>query len=344
MIQQIHGGDVYRHRGVTDFSSNRNPLGTPPGVLRAAEESIRLISQYPDIFCTELRTALAAKEGVSGEEILFGNGAAELLFALVQEARPRKALLAVPAFLEYEQALRSAGCEIHHYVLKAENGFRLREDFLQELVPGLDMVFLCNPNNPTGLTIPRELLDRILARCEACGILLVLDECFLDFLDEPEAYSMRERMKRSKSLFLLRAFTKIYAMAGLRLGYALCSDRVRLSRIRDCLQPWNVSLPAQAAGTAALREDGYLAESRRVIREERQYLLRELKKLPLTVYDSEAGYVFFSGREDLGELALAAGFLIRDCSNYPGLTKGYYRIAVRAHEDNERLIQWLNQL
>lgn len=337
MKQQVHGGDIYRHPDVIDFSSNVNPLGTPPQVIDAACTSISKIAGYPDIHYTQLRKALALYEKLPGERIICGNGAAELIFTLVLAQQPKKALLPVPTFAEYEQALRASGCEVEYFPLNGQ--FRLTADFLEVITADYDILFLCNPNNPTGFVIAPELMKEIIKRCREHGVFLVIDECFQDFLEDPMQYSMIAELDQNDRIFILKAFTKRYAMAGIRLGYGLCSNDRLLRRMSRVTQPWNVSIPAQAAGIAALKERAYLEQARALVRQENRFLKQELAQLPLQVFDSQANYIFFCGPEDLYESCLKQGILIRDCSNYPGLTKGYYRIAVRTHQENRQLLK-----
>lgn len=337
-----HGGDVYRYRGCVDFSSNCNPLGTPQGVIQAAAQSAAQMAAYPDIRCQELRDALAAYEGVSPSMLHFGNGAAEVIFSLCWALKPAKALLPAPTFAEYGQALSSVGCQIVHVYLKEENGFRLDGDFIQAVERERPQVaFLCNPNNPTGVLTPADDLAEVLAACEQVGCLLVLDECFNDFIRDREAYTMKGYLAGHLSLFLLKAFTKRYAMAGIRLGYGLSADEGLLARMGQVTQPWNVSSLAQAAGVAALKEEAYVEQGRQLIFQEQGYLRAELARLGYRLYDSRANYLFFYSSTPLWEACKDRGVLIRDCSNYPGLGQGYYRVAVRTHEENRKLIQVL---
>ena len=165
MRQYPHGGDIYSGKYRVDFSVNVNPLGAPESVKEAVRKSAESIGQYPDALCRDLTRALAEKEHLAEENILFGNGAAELIFALTQALGPKQALIAAPGFAEYEAALSASGCFIRRYPLRKENGFLLQEDFCNDLTDELNLVFLCNPNNPTGLAIPQELLLKILDRC-----------------------------------------------------------------------------------------------------------------------------------------------------------------------------------
>ncbi|MDO4632834.1 MAG: pyridoxal phosphate-dependent class II aminotransferase [Eubacteriales bacterium] len=338
-----HGGDIYSNTYKIDFSANINPLGIPENVCRAAAQAVEQCASYPDTEYRGLRAGIAKKEGVDEDEIICGNGAAELIFAITAALRPKKALLVVPGFAEYEQALRTQDCEVLFHELKEEQGFTLTEEYLEALTPDLDLIFLCNPNNPTGCLIPRELLAAILEKCRSLQIRAVVDSCFLDFLKEREEVDLSGELQAHPELFLLKAFTKTYAMAGLRLGYGLCADRALLQQMRQCIQPWSVSIPAQAAGCAALKEEAYVEEARAMIFEERERLKQELRVFGLKVYNSRANYIFFRGPEDLGESCAAEGFLLRDCSNYRGLEAGFYRIAVRRPEENAALLGVLEQ-
>lgn len=341
----IHGGDVYSARQKMkqeplDFSANINPMGMPPGAVRAAADALQQCTQYPDPLCRELRAALAAYEGIPAEQIVCGNGAADLIFRIVAATHPQRALLLEPTFAEYEQALRSMDCSIAYFPLQESEGFVLPEAFLQQLTPEINLLFLCNPNNPTGRTVSPALLQEIWKRCEEAGILLVVDECFNEFLEHPEQNTLKGVLKTGANAVILKAFTKSFAMPGLRLGYGLCGNGDLAERIFSCGQPWGVSIPAQAAGVAALQEQGYLERMRRLIQTERRWLSENLARLGLCVFPSEANYILFRTETEipLRERMEQRGVLIRACGNYRGLDDRYYRIAVRGHGENERLI------
>lgn len=341
----IHGGDVYSARQKMkqeplDFSANINPMGMPPGAVRAAADALQQCTQYPDPLCRELRAALAAYEGIPAEQIVCGNGAADLIFRIVAATHPQRALLLEPTFAEYEQALRSMDCSIAYFPLQESEGFVLPEAFLQQLTPEINLLFLCNPNNPTGRTVSPALLQEIWKRCEEAGILLVVDECFNEFLEHPEQNTLKDVLETGANAVILKAFTKSFAMPGLRLGYGLCGNGDLAERIFSCGQPWGVSIPAQAAGVAALQEQGYLERMRRLIQTERRWLSENLARLGLRVFPSEANYILFRTETEISlrERMEQRGVLIRACGNYRGLDDRYYRIAVRGHDENERLI------
>ena len=341
MKKMIHGGDIYRHPDMIDFSSNCNPFGPPQSVQDAICRAVGQIGHYPDIQCSLLRDALPAKLHVPGAWIFFGNGAAEVIFAAVTALKPQKALLPAPTFAEYAQALETVGCEIQYEQTAEADGFALPMDFAEQITEDIDMVFLCNPNNPTGNLLSREETERVIRRAGALGCTVVLDECFLDFVEKPDEFLMLGELAAYPHVILLKAFTKLYAMAGVRLGYGISSNPAIIEKLERSVQPWNVSSLSQAAGLAALTEDAYVRESLTTLRAERAYLLQALEKLGCRTYASQANYIFFRGETTLGEKLRAAGFLVRDCSNYAGLGKGYYRVAVRLHEDNVKLVQAL---
>jgi len=339
-----HGGDTvgfYLEYGYEplDFSANCNPFGPPEGVVRAVGLAAAAIDAYPDPLCRKLCAALAQHEGVIPGQILCGNGSADLIDRLVYSRKPRIAVITDPAFSEYERALRTTDCRIIHHPLEKIDGYAVTHSILRRLTPDVDMLFLCNPNNPTGLTIDPQLLNLIIDTCIRSKILLVLDECFNGFLDDPEAHTCKARIKDCPELLILKAFTKLYGMAGVRLGYCLSSSTPLLTAMQSAGQPWAVSSLAQAAGLAALTEYDYVEHSRNLIRTERAYLSLELKALHMDVTESEANYIFFcTDLPDLTANMRKKGILIRNCSSYPGLSEGCYRVAVRTHEENERLI------
>lgn len=341
-MKQVHGGDVYRHPDAIDFSSNMNLLGTPEAVIRAASESLKNIRNYPDVFQTELINALSDYEGVPREYFFCGNGAAEVIFAWALALRPGRALILAPTFSEYEQALRAAGSEVVRFALTEEHGFEVTPDLPEAIAKeSPDAVILCNPNNPTGLLIEPSIMAEVRRICRENGIHLMVDECFQDFLDDRRGQSIRPHLAEEPNLFLLNAFTKRYAMAGIRLGYGMTSDTELIEQMHTCVQPWNVSIPAQAAGAEALRHENYVEEARRIVHIERAYLKEEMKKLGLTVYDSMANYIFFRGPEGLAESMAGQHILIRSCDNYHGLDGSYYRTAVRTRAENDKLLEAL---
>lgn len=222
--------------------------------------------------------------------------------------------------------------------------FQLQEDFLERITQDLDMVCLCNPNNPTGKLIEKGLLLRICNVCKERGVSLLLDECFNEFVEEPEKHSMIAYAREESHVFLLKAFTKMYKMAGIRLGYGICRDKKLLERMYHCGCPWNVSVTAQAAGIAAIGEVSFVQQTRDYIQKEKKKVYQALKELQITYWDSDANYILWKERDGLKEALLLKGILIRDCSNYEGLSQGYYRIAIKSSMENQALIKALQEV
>lgn len=332
----MHGGDIYRNHVKLDYSVNVNPLGIPEGVKKVLLQEIDRLDQYPDMLCEELKKELSASLGIESKRLVCGNGASELIQAVCQCYRPRKTLLPVPGFVGYEKALKGVGSEIIREELREEENFVLTDRLIQRIREEKpELVILTSPSNPVGNFLEEDLFVRICDACREEKSLLLLDECFL-LLSDREEQSRIPYQLDYEGLFILRAFTKSYAIPGLRLGYLVCKNEVEAEKIENQLPEWNVSTLAQSAGTAALKEKGYLEKARRVIREERDFLTMVLQMAGCKVYPSATNFLLFwdpQGR-DFYERLLQKGILIRDCKETPGLKKGYYRIAVRKHDDN----------
>ena len=349
MSERGHGGDIYKYQiknkeEIIDFSANINPLGICEGVRAALHEAIYMVHNYPDPNHRKLKQAISEYEDVSKEQIVCGNGAADIIFRLVYSRKPKKALLLAPTFSEYEEALKSIDCEIIYYRLKEENEFEFKENIVKIIDKTFDMVWICNPNNPTGKVASSSILQSILDECEKKDILLVIDECFNDFLDNPEEYSLKNKID-SPNLLILKAFTKMYAIPGVRLGYAM-SDPNIIKQIEKTGQAWSVSGIAQHVGCAAVKETAYVQKTRSVIKKERIYLEEELRSIGFKVYSSKANYILFKSyhKIDLMKKLQDYNILIRSCENYNELDETYYRIAVRTEKENKILIDTLKQI
>lgn len=348
-MELVHGGDWAGYRAefgcdALDFSANVSPLGLPAGVAAAITNALPTADRYPDPLCRELRAALAGAEGVPADWILCGNGAADLIFRLALAVRPRRALLPAPTFAEYEAALQTVGCAVQRVFLREENTFAVTEEFIDAVTPETDIVFLCQPNNPTGQVTPPALVERLVRRCAECGAVLAVDECFLDFLPDRDAWTAKQLLRDAPQLIILKAFTKLYAMAGVRLGYALCGDATLLEKMRGAGQPWAVSSLAQAAGLAALQETVYAGAVRALIAEQRPRMAAGLRALGLRVMDGQANYLLFRATPDFGEKLRRRGAVVRSCANYPGLDAAWYRTAVRTAQENTRLLQIMGEI
>ena len=345
-----HGGEIYGRKVLCDFSACVSPLGLPPLAKAAAVKALDSSGDYPDPECRDLKKAIGEAHHLAPETILPGNGAAELIFALCFGIRPARVLAPVPGFSEYRRAAFAAGCEVQEILRSAETGFRIPEELAAEIPirksqEGETLLFLTNPDHPAGKVTKRQQLLDIASACEEQGIWFCLDESFLPFLKEEEEQTLLG--ESFPHLIVLRAFTKIYAMAGLRLGYLYSENASLLEKVRSVLQPWNVSIPAQMAGIAALKDRAYLDEVRDLVCRERAFLKAELESrgesggeaLAKEVFGGQANFLFFRAEAGLEEKLLGRGILIRSFENDAGLGPGYYRIAVRTREENERLLR-----
>ena len=285
-MEYMHGGDIYTYENVTDYSVNLNPFGPGEEVLLAMEESLKHAGEYPDSKSRKLRSALAEHLQVPQEFLIFGNGAAELIFLVIHSLRPKKALLTIPSFAEYHRALQAVDCECVYYPLSEKHGFVPQTSYLELLKEDVDLLFLCSPDNPSGAVIPKDFLLEILKTCEEKGILMILDECFVEFL----------------------------------------------------------SGVAQAAGCAALKETKRWQEMRKWLETERAWLEENLTRIGVEWFPSKVNYLLLKSPYPLFSLLLQKNILIRDCSNYEGLEKGYYRIAVKQRTDNEKLLKALEYI
>ena len=205
----------------------------------------------------------------------------------------------VPAFVEYEESLKSVDAKVEHFLL--EKDFKVRENLLDAMSQEHDFMVLCNPNNPTGLLVERNLLLSILDKAKALGIFVLVDECFLEIYPKEEEYTLKGYLDQYPNLIILKSFTKMYAIPGVRLGYVLSSNEELLGKMKACGQAWSVSHFAQTAGVAALKETEYRKKTIETIEAENAFLKEELSKFPIELYDGVANYLFLRapGREKI---------------------------------------------
>lgn len=348
----MHGGNIYGNEIEYDFSVNLNPLGPPKSVRDALAAALNHVEEYPDSEYRELRRGLANYWQLAEEQLVLGNGASELISGIIRTLSPKSCMVTAPCYSGYETALNAAApsCRIHRIPLRAEDDFTLPENICQEIArvkPNL--LILTNPNNPNGKRISANRLREILDACRPAGTVLLVDECFLALSGGDEDSLIHRIRNEALPAVVLRAFTKTFAIPGVRLGYAVCSG-FPAARIRRELPEWNLSVFAQYAGRAALEAaaggtSGYLAASVEMIAREREYLTAELESLGFRVFPSDANYILFQSRDrELHQKLLDKGILIRDCRDYHGLTAGFYRTAVRTHRENTALLQCLRNI
>ena len=255
-------------------------------------------------------------------------------------------MVVAPGFAEYRRALETIDCQIETYALREEDGWQLTERILSSLTTELDCLFLCTPNNPTGLLPERALLDAIAARCRTLGIALILDEAFIDFIaDEPGFIA---DLKHNPHVWVLRSLTKFYAIPGLRLGYVLNGDERAVARLRKHQMPWSINAFAALAGERVLNDHDYQQATLCWLAREGQRLYQALDEIDgLIVYPGRANYLFLRCERadiELQYALLQQRVLIRSCANYPGLDGRYFRVAVRSEAENQRLLAALRQV
>lgn len=348
----MHGGNIYGNEIEYDFSVNLNPLGPPKSVQDALAAALNHVEEYPDPEYRELRRGLANYWQVAEKQLVLGNGASELILGIIRTLAPKTCMVTAPCYSGYETALNAAApsCRIHRIPLRAEDDFTLPENICQEIArvkPNL--LILTNPNNPNGKRISANRLREIADACRTAGTVLLVDECFLALSGGDEDSLIHCIRSEALPAVVLRAFTKTFAIPGVRLGYAVCSAPMA-ERIQRELPEWNLSVFAQYAGRAALETSaggtsGYLAASVEMIAREREFLSEELEKLGFRVFPSDANYILFQSRDrELHQKLLDKGILIRDCRDYHGLTAGFYRTAVRTHRENTALLRCLRNI
>ncbi|MEQ8200748.1 MAG: threonine-phosphate decarboxylase CobD [Syntrophomonadaceae bacterium] len=354
MQERIHGGNIYEMakryglapEAIIDFSASVSPLGVPEKVMAAIKAALAAIKHYPDPECRTFREMAAAYHGVNYENILAGNGAAEIIYLIAHMVRPSRALIPIPTFSEYEYAVESVGAEVIHTSFKPRGPsfFIDKEDFIKSIPDG-GLAFICNPNNPTGTLWTLEDLLEIIEIGQARHCLIVVDEAYLELVENGAGYSLVGKVADYDNLLILKSLTKVYALPGLRIGYAIGSSKIikAMAMLRD---PWSVNVLAQVAGTAALQESDYLSSLQELVQLERRYLYEELGKITgLEPVYPTANFVLV----DTGPAGISAGtlqkelavlgILIRDCTSFRGMGCNHIRITVRNRPDNERLIK-----
>lgn len=347
-----HGGNIYkkakelgiREEDILDFSANISPLGLPDYIRQAMVEAIDGTINYPDPDCSRLKEAISRQDSVPETKIACGNGGADLLYRLAFGLQPKKVVLPAPAFVEYEEALSAAGAQIEYY--RMADDFIIREDILGKITEDTDFIVICNPNNPTGILTERKLILRILEKAKETKTFVMVDECFLEICQNEKEYTVKPFIEKYENLIILKSFTKLYAIPGVRLGYILAGSEKIIDKVNRAGQAWSVSHIAQCAGVAALLDNDYKERVIATVAEELSYMKKEFFRLPVILYDGAANYLFFQtpGITDLDKRLESHGIMIRNCSNYVNLGTDYWRVAVKSHEENEKLIKALRMI
>lgn len=346
--KDIHGGDIWqasRSRGFSpeelcDFSASINPLGFPPSCRKALLGAIKSIPPYPDPSSTALKEAIAGFHGTGIDEVVPANGSNEIISAIPRLLKSGPALIVEPAFSEYAKALRLSGIRVKSHLLREEDGFTLNAARLKKAIEGCSAVYIANPSNPAGvLTAEEELLD-IISFAEKKGALVVVDEAFADFT----GVSVIPDACKAGNVIVLRSMTKFYAMAGLRLGYAVGAKRL-MARLSAHIPAWSVNTLASSAGVAALKDKAFRKRTFEWFEAEREFLFSGLVSLKgLAPFESSANYIMVKlrdgvdARELRGHLLEKDGILIRELSAFQGLGPEFFRVAVLGRDANRKLI------
>ena len=340
-----HGGLVYNSAGQVafdyDFSANINPLGLSDAVKKALIENIDGVIHYPDPAASELKNAVAKHYGVAKENLVLLNGAAEFFYLYCNVVKPRKILIPVPSFSEYEKAARASGTYVEYFFLREDDNFEFDTEKILAKVTAekFDCVIIGRPNNPTGNIISLDALQKI-----SSVVNILVDESFIDFLPIESARNLvNEKISVAQSL------TKIFAIPGLRLGFAVIEKNlaVRLNFSKDV---WNVNFLAQKAGVAALADEKYLRDTRTWLDAEKKYFVEKLKALPnIKVFNPSVNFILVRLKSnDVANFVVKKlreeKILVRSCGNFAGLDERFLRLAIRLRAENDFLIDKLKNI
>lgn len=357
-----HGGDIYRNKVKYDFSVNINPLGVPASVIRILQDPEKWCVNYPDpdnqMLMAGLQKALHIPDDQGDQQeirILWGNGASELISMVMNLLRPDEVWQFTPAFSGYARAAEAYGAVLRNVPLKREADFSLDEDAVSRFEAALasnhqnsKLLILTDPGNPTGQRIQPEILHRLCAIALKYHMCILLDGCFRFLSGRPDLEDTYTLLEQYPNLLFLSAFTKTFAIPGLRLGYLLTANTELAAQLRNLLPEWNISVPAQRAGQAILKPENaekmqiYLKQSQKLIQTERKRMSEELTDIGVHVIRSDANFLLFRAYESkpgsLYQKLLQKGILIRDCQNYQELALGDYRVAVKTAAENQKLL------
>ncbi len=349
-----HGGNIYSisetlkipERKIIDFSASINPLGVSKKIKAGLRKDLKYLINYPDPDCNRLRRHLSRHLGIPDNNIICGNGSTELIYLVVRGLRPERVLITAPTFSEYERAVKtsafSADTTIRFLPLREEADFRIDTESFIESMQGCRMAFLCNPNNPAAQLLPRADITRIASAARDLKCFLVVDEAFIDFIPQESVVS---EVPENPYLIVLRSMTKFHALSGLRLGFGILPAETA-ERLMALKEPWTVNSLAQRAGIIALKDRVYKKATFEYIRREKNFMEKGLKGLGIHFYPSTVNFYLLKHQraEEIVPALRKKGILVRDCSNFRGLEKGFLRIAVKTHRDNALLIKELKRL
>ncbi len=328
-----------------DYSSNINPLGTPPMVRRYLKKKLNSIAEYPDSDSIDLRKSLEWYCKIPYEQIVIGNGATEIIYNFGKAFLTKKTpvLIPIPTFGEYEAAANLSGCKISYF--KTKNLEKDLDSFLKK-IPKNGCVFVCNPNNPTGKLLSKKNLLHIIQSAKKKSSLVFVDESFIELV--PSSYeSVIKYIKKFSNLFILRSMTKSFGLAGIRIGYGIGNKSI-ISIMNNLKIPWNVSSLAQYAAGAALCSTSHLNNAKKIIKKESNYLRNSISKIDgFECHDTSTNFILIKSKQKsriIQKKLLKKKILIRDCSTFRGLSDNYIRIAVKTRKENQKLVKALETI
>ena len=356
----FHGSDLeaiekcyhIKKEDIISFSANVNPLGISYQLRSTLADNLDAITTYPDREYTALRTCIATYAGTQPENIIVGNGSTELISLFIQTKHPKKALVLGPTYSEYEREIALGGGTTLYYPLKEENEFHMDvEDFCSHLSDQLELLVLCNPNNPTSTAITCSQMRRILDACLQYGIFVMVDETYVEFAPEEKDVTSIPLTNYYTNLIILRGTSKFFAAPGLRLGYAVTGNQDLIKAINTRKNPWTINSLAEIAGRLMFPDEEYIRHTRELICGERDRLFNELSTWDsVTVYEASANFILMKIRkpgvtsQDLFDHCIRKGLMIRDCSTFPFLDDHFVRFCLMLPEQNDRLLEAFREI
>lgn len=345
-IEAIYG---IKKEEITSFSANVNPLGISPMLREQLADKIDAISSYPDREYTSLRKCIAEYCGTEYENIIVGNGSTELISLFIQVQHPKKTMIIGPTYSEYERSVSLEGGSCLYYPLKEEDDFTLNtEHFLQKLNETIDLLIICNPNNPTSSAIGRKDMRKILDACMEYGIFLMIDETYVEFANNYNEVNAIPLTSYYNNLIILRGTSKFFAAPGLRLGYAITGNKDLIDYINTHKNPWMINSLAVVAGEIMFKDQDYIQKTRHLISSERDRMFQKLASHPdFKPYPASANFILVRLLKDsltseyLFDKAIRQKMMIRDCSTFPFLDNSYIRFCIMSPEMNDKLLECL---
>ncbi len=345
-IEKIYG---IKQENITSFSANVNPLGISFLLKETLSSKIDAITSYPDREYTSLRKCIANYVSIDYNNIIVGNGSTELISLFIQIRKPKKALMIGPTYSEYEREVSLGGGRTHYYRLKEEDNFTLDiEDLNKSLNQDVDLLVICNPNNPTSSVITRKEMRKILDTCKQKGIYVMVDETYVEFDTNMEELTSIPLTEYYNNVIILRGTSKFFAAPGLRLGYAVCGNKDLITEIVQRQNPWTISTLAAIAGEIMFTDHNYMIQTKELINRERERILSKLNTCPfIKVFPAHANFVLIKvlrddvTSEDLFSATIQKGLMIRDCSNFPFLDNHYIRFCFMSPDKNDELVDTL---